>query len=83
MLKYEDVVNSENEFLVFSCKMKDGPEKQLQIHDDCSNPVKPNFVFYNFESSISSKLYTGKDIDEIIGQVHFYPEGLDGLDSLD
>ena len=71
MLKYEDVVNGDNKFLVFSCKMKDGSEKLLQIHDDCKNPLKPNYVFYNFEDVSDSKEYTEKDIDEIIGQVHF------------
>ena len=71
MLKYEDVVNGENAFLVFSCKMKDGSEKLLQIHDDCKNPLKPNYVFYNFEDVSDLKEYTEKDIDGIIKQVHF------------
>lgn len=77
MLKYEDVVNSENEFSVFSCKMKDGSEKSLQIHDDRDDHLKPNYVFYNFEDVSDSKEYTEKDIDEIIGQVHFYSENND------
>lgn len=74
MLKYEDVVNSDNEYLVFSCKMKDGSEKLLQIHDDCKNPLIPNFVLYNFEDVSDSKEYTEKDIDEIIEQVYFDSE---------
>ena len=75
MLKYEDVVNGDNKFLVFSCKMKDGSEKLLQIHDNCKNPLKPNYVFYNFEDVSDLKEYTEKDVDEIIDYVHF------GLDS--
>ena len=75
MLKYEDVVNGDNSFLVFSCKMRDGSEKLLQIHDDCKDHLKPNYVFYNFEDVSDLKEYTEKDVDEIIGQVHF------GLDS--
>ena len=77
MLKYEDVVNSDNSFLVFSCKMKDGSEKLLQIHDDCNNPLKPNYVLYNFEDTDDSKEYTEKDIDEIIEQVYFDSENND------
>ena len=75
MLKYDDVVNSDNSFLVFSCKMRDGSEKLLQIHDDCKDHLKPNYVFHNFEDVSDLKEYTEKDVDEIIGQVHF------GLDS--
>lgn len=75
MLKYDDVVNSDNSFLVFSCKMRDGSEKLLQIHDDCKDHLKPNYVFYNFEDVSDLKEYTEKDIDGIIEQVHF------GLDS--
>lgn len=71
MLKYEDVVNSDNVYLVFSCKMKDASEKLLQIHDDCKDHLKPNYVFHNFEDVSDLKEYTEKDIDEIIGQVHF------------
>lgn len=71
MLKYEDVVNSDNVFLVFSCKMKDGLEKLLQVQYYCNDPIKPNYVFYNFEDVSDLKEYTEKDIDEIIGQVHF------------
>lgn len=71
MLKYEDVVNSENVYLVFSCKMKDGSEKLLQVQYYCNDPIKPNYVFYNFEDVSDSKEYTEKDIDEIIEQVYF------------
>lgn len=71
MLKYEDIVNCENVYLVFSCKMKDGSEKLLQVQYYCNDPIKPNYVFYNFEDVSDSKEYTEKDIDEIIGQVHF------------
>lgn len=77
MLNYEDVVNSDNVFLVFSCKMKDGSEKLLQINDDCKNPLIPNFVLYNFEDVSDSKEYTEKDIDKIIEQVYFDSENND------
>lgn len=71
MLKYEDFVNSDNSFLVFSCKMRDGSEKLLQIHDDCKDHLKPNYVFHNFEDVSDLKEYTEKDIDGIIKQVYF------------
>lgn len=77
MLKYEDVVNVDNVYLVFSCKMKDASEKLLQVQYYCNDSIKPNYVFYNFEDVSDSKEYTEKDIDEIIGQVHFDVENND------
>lgn len=71
MLKYEDVVNVENAYLLFLCKMKDVSEKLLQVQYYCNDPIKPNCVFYNFEDVTDLKEYTEKDIDEIIEQVHF------------
>ena len=66
-MKYEDVVVEENGHKVYLCKLTDGTELKLQVHDTCES-AKIDMVMYNYESS-DDKQYREDDIAEILHEV--------------
>lgn len=65
-MKYNEVVNKENEYKVYLCKLTNGSTVELQVHDTCEFDNKEVFVFYNFEDNDDSKAYFEEDVAEVI-----------------
>ena len=70
-MKYEDIVNEDNNAKVFFCKLKDGRTLQLQVHDTCDFPNKAVYVLYNYDNPKDSTEYLEDDVEEIIELVEF------------
>ena len=66
-MKYKDVVTEKNSHKVYLCKLTDGTEIKLQVHDSCES-AKIDMVMYNYESS-DDKQYREDDIAEILHEV--------------
>lgn len=84
-MKYQDIVNEDNNAKVFLCKLKDGRKIQLQVHDTCDFPNKAVYVLYNYDDPKDSTEYLEDDVEEIIELVEFdwYEEHEDSFDSMD
>lgn len=84
-MNYASVVNEDNDAKVFLCKLKDGRELQLQVHDNCEFDNKPVYVMYNYEDNNDLKEYLEDDVERIIELVEFdwYDEHEDSFDSID
>ena len=65
-MQYTEVVNKENEYKVYLCKLTNGSTVELQVHDTCEFDNKEVFVFYNFEDNEDSKAYFEEDVVEVI-----------------
>ena len=83
-MKYKDVVTEKNSHKVYLCKLTDGTEIKLQVHDSCES-AKIDMVMYDYESS-DDKQYREDDIAEILHEVEIeeddstYYESFDEMD---
>ena len=66
-MKYKDVVTEKNSHKVYLCKLTDGTEIKLQVHDSCES-AKIDMVMYDHESS-DDKQYREVDVAEILHEV--------------
>ena len=82
-MKYEDIVNEDNNDKVFLCKLKDGRTLQLQVHDTCDFPNKSVYVLYNYDDPKDSTEYLEDDVEEIIELVEFDWHEEDSFDEMD
>ena len=84
-MKYQDVVNKENDAKVYLCKLKDGRTLQLQVHDNCELSNKTVYVLYNYDDTNDSTEYLEDNVEEIIELVEFdwYEEHEDSFDEMD
>lgn len=84
-MKYQDVVNKENDAKVYLCKLKDGCELKLQVHDNCEFENKAVYVLYNYEDNNDLKEYLEDDVEEILEMIEFdwYGEHQDSFDNMD
>ena len=81
-MKYKDVVVEKNSHKVYLCKLTDGTEIKLQVHDSCES-AKIDMVMYDYESS-DDKQYREDDIAEILHEVEIEEDdSSDHLDSFD
>ena len=68
-MQYNEVVNKENEYKVFLCKLVEDDGEYIhfmQVHDTCGSS-SVDMILYKWEGS-SSKEYRKEDILEIIGE---------------
>ena len=65
-MQYNEVVNKENKYTLYLCKLTNGSTVELQVHDTCEFDNKEVFVFYNFEDNEDSKAYFEEDVAEVI-----------------
>ena len=84
-MKYNEVVNKENEYKVFLCRLTNGSNVELQVHDTCEFENKEVFVFYNFEDDEDMKEYLESDVEEVLELIEFewYDEHEDSFDNID
>ena len=84
-MNYASVVNEDNNAKVFLCKLKDGRELQLQVHDNCEYVDRAVYVLYNFEDKDDLQEYLEDDIEEILESIEFcwYDEHQDSFDNID
>ena len=84
-MQYNEVVNKENEYKVFLCKLTNGSTVELQVHDTCEFDNKEVFVFYNFEDNEDSKAYLEEDVAEVIELIEhdWYEDHESTFDSMD
>ena len=84
-MKYNDVVNKENEYKVFLCRLTNGSNVELQANDTCEFENKEVFVFYNFEDDEDSKAYLEEDIAEVLELIEhdWYENHESTFDSMD
>lgn len=82
-MKYQDVVNKENDAKVYLCKLKDGRTLQLQVHDNCEFPNKAVYVLYNYDDTNDSTEYLEDDVEEILELVEFDWYTEDSFDEMD
>ena len=71
-MQYNEVVNKENEYKVYLCKLTNGSTIELQVHDTCEFDNKEVFVFYNFEDNEDSKEYLEEDVAEVLELIEHY-----------
>ena len=83
-MNYESVVNEENNAKVYLCKLKDGSELKLQVHDNCEFENKAAYVLYNYEDNNDIKEYLEVDVEEILELIEFdwHDEHPDSFDSM-
>jgi len=82
-MKYQDVVNKENDAKVYLCKLKDGKTLQLQVHDNCKFTNKEVYVLYNYDDTNDSTEYLEVDVEEILESVEFDWCTEDSFDEID
>ena len=82
-MKYQEVVNKENDAKVYLCKLKDGRTLQLQVHDTCEFPNKAVYVLYNYDNTEDSTEYLEDDVEEILKLVEFDWYTEDSFDEMD
>jgi len=68
-MKYNEVVNKENNYKVFLCRLTSGSNVELQVHGTCEFDNKEVFVFYNFEDDEDLKEYLEEDVEEVLEQI--------------
>lgn len=72
MLNYKDVVVESNSGKVFMCKLNDGSEVRLQVHDTCDS-AKIDMVMYNCDTT-DDTYYRENQISEILYEIEFESE---------
>ena len=84
-MNYESVVNEDNDYKVYLCKLKDGRTLHLQVHDTCEFANKAVYVLYNFEDQEDPTAYFEDDVEEVLELVEFdwYGEHEDSFDKMD
>ena len=84
-MKYEDVVVEENSHKVYLCKLTDGTEIKLQVHDTCESATI-DMTMYEYESS-DDKQYRENEVAEILYEVEIEEddssEHWDSFDTMD
>lgn len=81
MLNYKDVVTESNSGRVYECKLTNGIEVRLQVHETCETE-HTDMVLYEFDS-FSDKYYRENEVAEILKEVEFEDEDSNHLDSFD
>ena len=83
-MQYNEVVNKENEYKVYLCKLTNGSTVELQVHDTCEFENKEVFVFYNFEDNEDSKEYLEEDVEEVLEQIEhdWYDQHEDSFENI-
>ena len=84
-MKYNEVVNKENEYKVFLCRLTNGSNIELQAHETCEFENKDVFAFYNFEDNEDLKVYLEEDIAEVLELIEhdWYENHESTFDSMD
>ena len=84
-MKYNEVVNKENNYKVFLCRLTNGSTVELQVHDTCEFDNKEVFAFYNFEDDEDLKEYLEEDVEEVLEQIEhdWYENHESTFDSMD
>ena len=72
MLNYKDVVVESNSGKVFMCKLNDGSEVRLQVHDTCDS-AKIDMVLFDYDTN-SDTYYRENQISEILYEIAFESE---------
>ena len=72
MLNYKDVVVESNSGKVFMCKLNDGTEASLQVHDTCDS-AKIDMVLFDYDSN-DDTYYRENQISEILYEIAFESE---------
>ena len=72
MLNYKDVVVESNSGKVFMCKLNDGSEVRLQVHDTCDS-AKIDMVMYNCDTT-DDTYYRENQISEILYEIEIESE---------
>ena len=72
MLTYKDVVVENNSGKVFMCKLNDGSEVRLQVHDTCDS-AKIDMVLFDYDSN-DDTYYRENQISEILYEIAFESE---------
>lgn len=78
-MNYASVVTADNDGKVFLCKLKDGRELKLQVHDNCEHPNKPNYVLYNYDDVDDLIEYLNEDVEEVL-EIFEYGAEDEGID---
>ena len=82
MFNYKDVVTESNSGRVYVCKLVDGTELRLQLHDNCGSETT-GMVWYDFDDTYSDKYYRESEVAEILKEVEFEDEESNHCDSFD
>ena len=80
-MKYNEVVNKENEYKVYLCKLTNGSTVELQVFDTREFDNKEVFVFYNFEDD---EEYLEEDVEEVLEQIEhdWYDQHEDSFENI-
>lgn len=78
-MNYASVVTADNDGKVFLCKLKDGRELKLQVHDNCEDANKPNYVLYNYDDVDDLTEYLNEDVEEVLELFEYGAED-EGID---
>ena len=70
MLNYKDVVTVSNSGRVYECKLTNGVEVRLQVHQNCETE-HTDMVLYDFDDTYSDKYYRESVVAEILKEVEF------------
>ena len=81
MLNYKDVVTESNSGRVYECKLTNGAEIRLQVHENCETE-HTDMVLYKFDT-LSDKYYRENEVAKILKEVEFEDEYSDHCDSFD
>ena len=81
MLNYKDVVVESNSGRVYVCKLTNGAEIRLQVHENCE-AEHIDMVLYEFDT-LSDKYYRENEVAKILKEVEFEDEDSDHWDSFD
>ena len=81
MLNYKDVVTESNSGRVYECKLTNGSEVRLQVHENCETE-HADMVLYEFDT-LSDKYYRENEVAKILKEVEFEDEDSDHWDSFD
>ena len=82
MLNYKDVVTESNSGRVYECKLTNGVEVRLQVHQNCETE-HTDMVLYDFDDNYSDKYYRESEVAEILKEVEFEDEESNHWDSFD
>ena len=82
MLNYKDVVTESNSGRVYECKLTNGVEVRLQVHQNCETE-HTDMVLYDFDDTYSDKYYRESVVAEILKEVEFEDEESNHWDSFD
>ena len=70
MLNYKDVVTESNSGRVYECKLTNGVEVRLRVHQNCETE-HTDMVLYDFDDNYYDKYYRESVVAEILKEVEF------------